>query len=276
MSDKEQAARDIGWRPKEEFRGDPEKWVDAETFISRGEHYLPLIKADRDRLKGDVARLAAETAETKAALAAAQEAIEEFRRYHTEDTKRQVSAAKADLLKRLKEAREADDVEAEVEIQDKLDDIRTAQRATPAPSPAPSPAPTTDPVTAAWIAENPWFSASPSLRGMALGFAEELRGDPSTKHLVGRPLLDEIAARMKRFLPEEPRRPSKVDGGRPQGGGGSAPAGGVGRSYADLPAEAKAACESFTPKLVGPNRAFKDKAAWQAHYAEQFFAGETA
>jgi len=26
-----------GWRPKEEYQGDPEKWVDAAEFLRRGE-----------------------------------------------------------------------------------------------------------------------------------------------------------------------------------------------------------------------------------------------
>ena len=50
MADAETAAREMGWRPKEEFRGEAEKWVDAETFVSRGEHFLPHPLSDRIRV----------------------------------------------------------------------------------------------------------------------------------------------------------------------------------------------------------------------------------
>ena len=45
-----------------------------------------------------------------------------------------------------------------------------------------------------------------------------------------------------------------------------------GKSYADLPPEAKAACEDQARKLVGDGRAFKDTASWRKYYAEVFFS----
>lgn len=35
-SDAEKVARSQGWRPKEEYKGNPNDWVDAETFVERG------------------------------------------------------------------------------------------------------------------------------------------------------------------------------------------------------------------------------------------------
>ena len=32
-------AREMGWRPKEEWEGEPEKWRDAKEFVERGELY---------------------------------------------------------------------------------------------------------------------------------------------------------------------------------------------------------------------------------------------
>ena len=84
----ETAAREMGWRPLAEFRGDAEKWVDAETFVSRGEHYLPIIKADRDKLQAKNAELEASLAETKRLVQASQEAIEELKSYQSAETGR--------------------------------------------------------------------------------------------------------------------------------------------------------------------------------------------
>lgn len=41
-------ARAQGWVPKEQFRGDPEKWRDADEFVRRGEEELPILR-ERNR-----------------------------------------------------------------------------------------------------------------------------------------------------------------------------------------------------------------------------------
>jgi hypothetical protein len=47
--DYEAEARQQGWRPKEEFQGDPDRWTDAETFARRADEVLPILKK-RDRI----------------------------------------------------------------------------------------------------------------------------------------------------------------------------------------------------------------------------------
>ena len=37
LSAKEVEAQEIGWRPKDQWTGDPEDWVDARTFLRNGE-----------------------------------------------------------------------------------------------------------------------------------------------------------------------------------------------------------------------------------------------
>lgn len=270
----EQAAREMGWRPQAEFRGDASKWVDAETFVSRGENFIPILRADREKLRGEVADTRAALTKTQELLEASQEAINELKRYHTEDTQRQVEKAKKDLVKQLRQAREDGDVEAEVEIQDELTKIRTAQAA-PAPAPAPkpaatpTPAPATDPEFDAWVVDNTWFKDNPRLRGLTLGIAEELRS--KQPGLKGKAFYAAIDSEMAEYLDPPARGADKVGGGRgPTGGGSSSRQ----KSYTDLPADAKAACDEYAAKLVGPGRAHKDLASWQAQYAKDYFAAE--
>lgn len=285
MSDVETTAREMGWRPKEEFRGDESKWVDAQTFVSRGENFLPILRADNGRLKTELTETRTQLAEQAKALAAAQEAIAELKQFGVEQTKRQVEQARRDLTEQLKQAREAGDVEGEVRIQEGLADLREAKSATSAPAPAaapaaapvasPAPPPAADPATAAWLAENDWFEKRPSLRGLAMGFAEEIKADKALAGLTGAPFYKELSKRMEPYLePKGEPEPSKVGSGRPTGGGGAG--GGVPkvRTYDDLPADAKAACDSQARKLVGEGRAFKTQAEQRAHYVSIFFAGE--
>jgi len=234
------------------------------------------LRADREKLRGEVAETRAALTETQRLLQASQESIEELKRYHSEDTARQVEKAKKDLVKQLKQAREDGDVEAEVEIQDELTKIRTAQAAAPAPAPKPAapaaPAqPATDPEQAAWLATNTWFATNPRLRGLTLGIAEEIRG--KQPGLKGKAFYDAVDAEMAEYLDPPARGTDKVQGGRgPSNGGGGS--GGRQKTYADLPADAKQACDGYASKLVGPGRAHKDLASWQAQYAKDFFAGE--
>lgn len=52
--DYEAEARSRGWLPEDEFKGDKGRWVDAQTFIERTDTVMPLLKADRDRLKREL------------------------------------------------------------------------------------------------------------------------------------------------------------------------------------------------------------------------------
>jgi hypothetical protein len=271
MADAETAAREMGWRPKEEFRGEPEKWVDAETFVSRGEHFLPIVRADREKLRAQVEAQNAQLAELKATIAASQESLEELKKFSSENTKRQVEQARKELVKQLKEAREAGDVDAETAVLDQLDEVRQAQKAASAPPPPPAPAKPTTPAVApeqqAWQEANPWFATNPRLRGLALGIAEELRASPKTAGLVGKAFFDKLSEEMQPYTSPEDTPVPKVSGGRPSAG--RANGGAAGRSYADLTAEERAACDRQAKKLVGPGRAFKTEADWQAYFVKE-------
>lgn len=268
----EVAAREMGWRPQAEFRGDTAKWVDADTFVSRGENFIPILRADREKLRGEVNETKSALAETQRRLQTSQESIAALQQYHIEDTARQVAKAKTDLVAKLRQARDDGDVEAEVKIQDELALIRAApvpKPAPPAPVSAPSAAPT-DPAFVAWSAENTWFATSPRLRGLTLGIAEELR--VKQPGLNGKEFYEAINVEMAEYIDAPGRGSDKVQGERGPSNGGSS--GGRQKSYMDLPADAKAACDGYAGKLVGPGRVHKDLASWQASYAKDFFAGE--
>lgn len=54
VSEAEQKARDMGWRPQDEFKGRPNIWVDADTYIKN----RPLIENNKElkRVVGDMKR----------------------------------------------------------------------------------------------------------------------------------------------------------------------------------------------------------------------------
>src|SRR5882762_10314320 len=76
--------------------------------------------------------------------------------------------------------------------------------------------------------------------------------------VIGRPYLDRISEEVEKEIAKLSggrTSSSKVEGGGPTDGG--KPRGGNGKGYNELPAEAKAACDSFEKQLVGPNKLHK-------------------
>lgn len=270
-------ARRMGWRPKEEFRGDTSRWVDADTYVKRGEEFIPLIQAENRKLRDDLQAAKQKTDELAQTVSDAQEALEALKQYQSTATRAAVEKAKQDLREQIKAARRDDDVDAELAAQTSLRRVeeeeaklKEAKEKKPEPA-AKKEEPKIDPAFAAWQADNPWFGADKRRTALANGIAAELREDPKNDSLLGRAFFDRVSEEVDRVMGS--RQGTKVDGGG--NSGGSRPGGGeVKKTFDQLPADAKAACDSMTSKLVGSGRAFKDQAAWRAHYAKQYFEME--
>jgi hypothetical protein len=54
-----QRAKMMGHIPKEEFRGDPEKWVDADKYVERAENLMPILKSQLGKYENEISSLKA-------------------------------------------------------------------------------------------------------------------------------------------------------------------------------------------------------------------------
>ena len=52
--DYEAEARKMGWTPKDEFKGDPNHHIDAETFYTRAVEFMPIAKATIKKLSNKI------------------------------------------------------------------------------------------------------------------------------------------------------------------------------------------------------------------------------
>ena len=115
--DYEAEARQRGWVPKEEFLAKPnakeERWVDAETFIERTDTVMPLLKADRDRLKRELSDVKRQMKQVFKYATAAEDRI------------------RAELQTKMEEAVEAGDVEGFRKLQKESGDLQSGDSATP-------------------------------------------------------------------------------------------------------------------------------------------------
>lgn len=259
-------ARQLGWVPQEEFRGDQSRWVDADSFVKRGHEVMPILKANNARLMGEVTSL-------KATLTEATQAIAQLRETSEEITRERVAAAKASVISQLKQAKEAGDVDAEMALTDQLTDIRAAEKVDKAKPAAPE-APAIDPAFTSWAArpENSWFGSDRRRTSLAMGIAQELRGDPANAGLVGTAFYEKVAREVEVTLGDRKPAADKVEGARNSGSSGSGTGAG-GKGYSGLPPEAKAACDKQGAKFIG-KPGFKTESDWRSYYAKLYFAGE--
>lgn len=268
----QKAAEAMGWIPPTRFKGDPERFIDADVYLKRGEEVLPIVREQNKRLHTEVDGLKAANAQTQAALKQAQDAIAQMEERHSVETQKAVERARTQVKAQLAAASEAGDHDGVAELTDKLVQMQTAEReAKEKPVTPVTPAAfTPPPEMKQWNEENPWFGTNKRKTALALGIAQELRdgGDTST----GREFFDKVSAEMEKELGSSTPRGDKVEGSRHSEGGGNGSAGGK-ASYASMPADAKAACDADAKKFVGEGKKYKTIADWRNRYAEMYHGG---
>lgn len=152
----ETQAMQMGWKPKEEYQGDPDKWVSAEIFVARA----PLFeKIDEEhRFKKNLLKkveLLERTVQDQAA--------------HTERIRQTEYKRALEELRREKRLAlvEDDPVRAD-ELQEKIDEIKDIQRAEEAKKAAePPPQPQINEAFISWSQENQWYKLDVEMREYA-------------------------------------------------------------------------------------------------------------
>ncbi len=261
-------AKELGWAPLEEFKGDPEKWVDAATFVERGKHIMPILRKNNERLRQDLLRRDSEIGTLRQSLAGMNETVARLEQAYNEGLKRQLKAQRAELRKELVEARREDDVDREVEVQEQIDALAEEERRVSEQKPAPKTPvepemPGLSQEVVSWKKDNPWFGVDKAKTKKFLRTVEDLRDEGETS--VGEDFLN--LAYEKAFAEEKPNV-SKVEGGTPRGGTpGSSPRS---KGFSSLPKEAQDACMQDVEQFVGPGKKFKAVAEWQAYYTKLY------
>lgn len=276
----EQQAREIGWRPKEEYKGNPDKWVDAQTYLDNGERVLPILRNQNQKLHSELTDVRGKVGVLQTALAESQDTIKAMGDFQAEIVKDRVQAARDKLRAELVAAKKGGDVDAEVQLTDELTRLNAAEAAAPASGEKKQPVAdrqqqqvdwTKDPQFLEWRAENPWFNdeVDPVKTAAALGVSRKLRKEGVT--LTGRAFLDRVAEETQKAFGGNGSRPrgDKVEGARGGVGGG-----GGGKGYADLPPDARAMCDKKAAQFVGENRLHKTNDEWRKYYAQVYFAGD--
>lgn len=218
--EKQQEARAQGWAPKEEWHGPADKWVDADTFLKRGEEIKGVLKERNGHLSRElreVRQLLLEQRDMaqKAKLAGYQQALEDIQR------RQRAAAESADV-----EAYDA----AERDRSRVIQQVQEEQKASPS----------VDHDFEDWQSDNDWFEADPDMRAYAIGVSAIVQSE--TK-LGGRKLYDEVTKRVKKTFPHKFGNPRRTDPGAVEPGAQAPAPKKSGKTFDDLPAESKVSYE---------------------------------
>lgn len=238
----EEEARQHGWVPKEEFKGDATRWTDAETFVKRADEVMPLLKKQNKALK----------AEIEAARRDMRKAADHF----SKSEQRAYERALEEIKKEQEAAVEAGDLTAHRAASKKLDKLIEEK------GPDDAPVASEEEVKEALFdfrASNRWYDTD----AVARDYADELaqRHKAKTVDMSPSDFFTFIAGKVRERFPElvkgkeQPRPRSPVEGGstgRPSRGG---------KSFNDLPVEAQRACDKWVKQGL-----IKDRDAYVKSY----------
>ena len=190
----EKSARTGGWKPKEEFDGDPEEWVTAKEFLRRGEYFNKIHNQNRK-------------------IKQLENALETMAGHHKRVFESAYNKAKSDLKRQRAQAIDDGDGQAVEVIEDHMEQLETKyqeeskhldikiqeEEETQQKSQQQSNTPNPDFVR--WVADNNWFYTDTPLRA----FAEQV----GVQHAVSNPgisnaeIYDYVTQQVKEHFPEK-------------------------------------------------------------------------
>ena len=279
--DFEAKAAELGWVPESDWHGKPELWKPAQEYVEFAESYMPVLKQNNKMLiqklqtsNTSVQSLQQKVDEQARILKVLADESAETRATQTEDRL-------AELRANLIAANRDNDAELAATIQEQLVDLKLELKTKPvAPVIDPTKPDNRQPTMSAedqaiwdsWVEDNAWYkdpvmAAAATAVGSVVISEAIAQGDNAPK---GRKLLDEITKRMdNKFNLSKRGRSDKVGGGEHTSSSGSTNSSDA--TYAKLPADAKAICESQAKKFVGPGKRYEKLADWQKRFAQQYF-----
>lgn len=237
----EDQALKMGWTPQSQFKGDPEKWVDAETFVKRGEEMLPFLKANNRRLEQALERANSKIEQMDKGL---KSAIQQL----SKADQRAYAKARAELeadLAHYAAAGDVDNVKAVTQDIVALEKETTGKAEEVEPQGEPA-------EFVAWKGENEWYGKDKALSAAFDALCAEVFEEGYTKPKAG---LKEATARLKESFPEKFAKPVNPNRNGPAAvEGQGAPLRPRGKTYADLPSDAKAMCDELCRDIKGFTR----------------------
>ena len=159
LSSAEDKALDKGWRPEDEWTGEPDQWRPAKEFLDRGE-LMDRISDQTRQLRGQ-----------KDELAKVQTALKEMGTHNTKIAEKEYDKAMRDLKSLKVQALEIDDYERIVDVDEQIQDLKETKKEAVAVEE--KKAPEMHPDIESWMADNQWYGRDVVMRGAADSISQE-------------------------------------------------------------------------------------------------------
>lgn len=172
----EAIAREMGWKPLEEYRGPPGKWRPAAEFVERGENILPIVRDQNRRLTERLGKTETEITGLRSTVDSLvktnQEqlkALNDMRALAQSADKRGYDRAMAEIKSEQRKAVSEGNMERYDQLVEQAEALESgrpkpadppARTETPAADPPPArQPPTLSQATRAFLQENAWFNS---------------------------------------------------------------------------------------------------------------------
>lgn len=176
----EEQARKMGWKPLEEFEGDPDKWVEANVFVARAPLFEK-IEQDKKMYRKQLEEL--------------NRTVKELAEHNKKTEEAAYKRALAELKAQQKAAIAEGETERAFDIQEQIDELKESKPKAPEVPAQTGP----DPEFVEWVANNAWYQTDAELReeADALGMAEAMKGTPKSK------IFEKVEEKIKKMYPEK-------------------------------------------------------------------------
>lgn len=273
----EAKARDMGWVPQDEFRGNPDNWRPADEFVKRGEEFLPFIKKDRDKFREKADGLEARLEKLESDHAQKLERLEHMSNVGIQELRSQYESQFAALKRQA--VREGDEEAYDAYERQERDALADLDKKAAPPEPKDDDKPqiteSQKQVLDGWLGDNAWFNADAEMRAVATARHEKLLTDKPGMTLEEN--LQETREYVKSKYPEKfgatkaNGRGSPVEGGGRAGGGASTL---WGRLDKDVRAIADRQIKNGQFARSADGKALETLQAKRERYAELYFGDE--
>jgi hypothetical protein len=198
----EQKALDQGWRPKEEFDGDPDAFIDAPEFVRRGELFSKIEHQSKE-------------------LKAVKAALDALKTHHSRVKEVEYDRALKALQNARKQALVDGETERFLELEQRIEEVKEEKQEfdNELKSVQADPVRDINPEFTQWIDRNAWYETSKPMRAYAdkLGveLAQEGHSPSQVLQMVEREVKKEFA---HKFQNQKAGRPQAVEASARSGG----------------------------------------------------------
>lgn len=230
--DYEAEARQHGWTPKEEFKGDPTRWADAETFVKRADEVMPLLKKKTEAQDRRIKEL--------------ERTIKEATAHFSKAEERSYARALADLKAKQEAAVEVGDVAAHRAIGDEITAL-TAEAKTAKPA-ANDLALEAKEAEIDWRERNPWWDKNTLARDYGMLVAQ--RNQAKAQDMAPADFFDFIKDEVVKRYPDVAEAPAGRRPINPVEGGGTNRRTAGGKGWSDMDPEERRMGQAMAARWV--------------------------